>query len=584
MTVLNSSTKITTSYVVQFNVRFESINEDFNTSSTARIIDPYGPSSPDSIIVGEPSITAIGTLSSRITSLGTKTVIPAESAPDSEQLYFIYRIITVREPPLSTDSKTPCLSQSIQGMRVISDIDVSNNKITYINNMDIQPLDIDLYPSNDRINNDGSHTTSPLINNITITGTLELKNVVTRKTVSYTMKAKEAFVNTPYTYNTINPSGGGIEIKKYTSTLQGSFSNTGYNFAGPAKSNTDYIFGSNITYYNDELVTRYTTKMSNLLNTTGEYLRPLMGIITLSNLVGTPQTNICASETVRNVCSNPTYMQRIMDAYNNGNSPIGIYNQERNTMTKIIQASTASNNECHLIFENKNEFYNDRTYYDSNNSNNYIVKNTLKYMSFPMVPVNTTTCDFNPIKIPVSNVIGPSTISIYPPIKASDLTLSYGNNLPTPYFTGVRSGICQINSNTNLSDNVIADYRTKANTPTTNPLRFTTINILNKKQIGYDKIDYLIEQQYTPPGQTTPSNTGRFVLRAKFDLARDTTSCVWSYTSNSFKLQIALPDTMSPADKAIYISQSFVDVIDTDSVSLGGSDNVSPLFLDAEYS
>jgi len=41
---------------------------------------------------------------------------------------------------------------------------------------------------------------------------------------------------------------------------------------------------------------------------------------------------------------------------------------------------------------------------------------------------------------------------------------------------------------------------------------------------------------------------------------------------------------MTATVKGTYRSQSFVDIVDTDSVSLGGSDNVSPLFFDPEYS
>lgn len=456
--------------------------------------------------------------------------------------------------------------QAISGLLKITNIDVSNNRITYLNNT---------LPE---------YIVLPINTGISGSGIIELKNVVTRKTVSYNMATyprPEAFTNTPYTYNTIGTTGG-LEIKKNTPTLQGSFSNTGYNFGGPAKSNADKTFGSNTNFYNDNLVRDYTTKMSNLLSNTSEYLKPLMQAITLSNLVGTPQTNVCATQPNNpptNVCSNPTYMQRIMDAYNNGNSPIGIYNQERNTMTRIIQASTASNNECRIIFENKNEFYSDRTYYDSNNSNNYTVTNTLKFINVPMVPTGGT-CDFIPKKIPLSNVIGANTISIYPPIKASDLTLSYGNNL-APYAIPLRtSDICQVADTPALFNSLSNNYFTNVNLAT-NPLRFTTITKLRSLQIGYDKIDYLVEQKNTA---VTPNITRRFVLRGKFDLAPYPAACSWSYTNGSFKLQIVLPDSMTAADKATYTSQSFVDVVNTNSVSLGGSDTVSPLFFDPEYS
>ena len=401
----------------------------------------------------------------------------------------------------------------------------------------------------------------------------------------------EPYINTPFTYNTSDSlgnrmkeaPGGGLEIKRTTSTLSGSYSNSGYNFGGPAKSNIDNKFGSNTTYYNDNLVTEYTTSMSNLLNKTSEFLKPLVQAIKLTNIPSGGGADRCATQPAglppTNVCSNPTYMQRIMDAYNNGNSPIGIYNQEKNTMTKIIQASTADGNNCHLIFENKNEIFNDMTYYDSNNSNNYTVTNTLKFMSFPMeLPTTTTTtCDFIPKKILPSNVIGASTISIYPPIKASDLTLSYGNNFLPPYISPLRNSICQVGDTTSLYTALIADYSNKVNVAG-NPLTYTTISKLNKRTIGYDKIDYLLSQS----NSANPNSIKKVILRAKFDLGPSVTTCDWSYTPNSFKVQIVLPDTISVAEKLRYTSLSFVDLVDSNSVRLRETDNISPLFYDPE--
>jgi hypothetical protein len=246
-------------------------------------------------------------------------------------------------------------------------------------------------------------------------------------------------------------------------------------------------------------------------------------------------------------------------------------------MTKIIQASTAENNRCHLIFENKNEKFNDITYYDLNNPNNYTVTNTLKFMSFPMSTITTTSCDFTPRKVPLSDVIGSSTISIYPPIKASDLTLSYGDNFPPPYISPLRTNICQVGDTSVLYSALIADYSTKVNVAD-NPLRYTIISKLNKRVIGYDKIDYLLSQS----NSADANSIKKVIIRAKFDLGPSVTTCDWSYTPNSFKVQIVLPNTISDAEKLRYTSLSYIDIVDSNSATLSGTDNISPLFYDPE--
>jgi hypothetical protein len=330
--------------------------------------------------------------------------------------------------------------------------------------------------------------------------------------------------------------------------------------------------------------------MSNVLSNTSNFLKPIVQAIKLSNIPSGGGADICATQTAglqpTNVCSNPTYMQRIMDSYNNGNSPIGVFNQERNTMVKIIQASTADDNKCHLIFENKNEFFNlnSITYYNSNNSNTYTVTNTIKFMSFPMVSVGSA-CDFIPTTIPLNSVISNNTLSTYPPIKASDLTLSYSDNFPPPYIKSLRTSICQVGDTDTLYNNLITNYSNRVNSTdvslnplgTTNPLRFTTISKLVSRIVGYDKIDYLISQS----NSYNPESIKRVILRAKFDLAPYPADCSWSYTNNSFKVQISLLDTIVGSSRLNFTNQTFIDVIDTTSVTEG--DSISPLFFYPEF-
>jgi len=574
VTLYNSVSKLTTTKVVKFSTTSFTTNSAGNISYTATIDSNLGPTVTYTIS----SCSLHDDLTAQLTSLGNLTSV-------NDNTLYKNRDITINTDSLAeydTVSSRRSISQAIQGLRVVTSVDISNNKhyITYSNDEAKLPLDINYYPVNDVITN-GSHSTQPLIKDIpandnTTIGKFTLKNTVTRKTVSYNMTSSpplttEAYQNTPFTYNSINTTGDGLEIKRTTSTLRGTYSNTGYNFAGPAKSNIDSIFGSNTAYFNDKLVTDYTSTMSNILNKTSDFLKPIVQAIKLSNIVN--GTNVCAIQPLSNACSTPIYMQRIMDSYNNGNSPIGIYYQERNTMTKIIQASTGDGNICHVIFENKNERFNNITSYDSNNSNNYTVTNTLKFMSFPMSTITTSDCDFIPRKVPLSNVIGASTISIYPAIKASDLTLSYGNNFPPPYIKPLRASICQVGHTDSLFASLRTNYRSMVDIAG-HPLSNTqTPSNLVYRIVGYDKIDYLVSVN-------AGNNLQKVIIRAKFDLAPYPSACSWSYTNGSFKVQLSLSIAIDPTP---YKAYPYIEIIDTNSVSLGVTDNISPLFFYPEF-
>ena len=606
VTLYNNVSRLTTKKVVKFSITsFTYSSGIISYGATDSTIDSnLGPSVTYTIS----SCSLHNDINVELNTLGDKTTVTIDTPS-------LYRVISINSATINSDaiasydsvSTRRSVSQSIQGLRVIDEIDVSNNTITYINDEDKMPLDIDFYPTSDTIRANGTHTEPAIIRNIPASisanpiGKITLKNTVTRKTVSYDMTSSspltEPYQNTPsqtpFTYTSINAPGDGLQIKRTTPKLNTLYSNTGYNFAGPAKSNIDSIFGPNTNYYNDRLVTEYTTNVSNVSAKTSDFLRPLVQAIKLSNFqtpTGATSVDRCASQPLLNVCSNPTYMQRIMDSYNNANSPIGIYNQERNTMTKIIQASTADGNKCHLIFENKNERFNDITAYNSNDPNNYIVTNTLKFMSFPMISINTDTCDFIPQNI---SVISNNSLSTYLPIRASDLTLSYSDNFNPPYVKSLRNSICQVGHGI-LFNNLRDNYTNRVNV-TGNPLSNKSVTrengttttsvpeILAWRIVGYDKIDYLLS--------VDTSNIKKVILRGKFDLApyiqpsnpSERPTCGWSYINNSFKVQISLLDSITGAVRGTYTSLTYVEIIDRDSATLDGTDNISPLIFHPEF-
>jgi hypothetical protein len=257
-------------------------------------------------------------------------------------------------------------------------------------------------------------------------------------------------------------------------------------------------------------------------------------------------------------------MQRIMDSYNNFSTPTGLFNQEKNSMIQIVQASTDSNNNCHMIFENKNEYFVDYYSYDKFGSNNYTQTNTLMFKRFQM-SYDTSVNSFKPN---ITSQYFNSTLM------ASDLTLSLGTNLPT-YFKSVRTpGICQVDGNNSALYNAFkTDYEsvrgTKSNTILSN------IKALN---IGFDRTDYLVSQRME--GVTSPIET-RNIIRVKYTIGpyNGTNSCSWSYTPNSYKVQMVAPNSGTKTN----LNYSYIQFIDTAPTSLAISDNISPLFMDAEY-
>lgn len=535
----------------------------------------------NALAVNTPTIFAMEFLNRELSNFGNLT---SETVAT-----YVTRELTITEAltTYNTASSIRTISQAIQGLRVITDVNrvTTPNTITYYNDIDKIPLDI-YYTASDSTTLYNRNIPNPAPTTAPYIGKMTLKNTVTRKTVSYNMTSSaspltEAYVNkTPFTYDSLHAAGDGLEIKRNTSTLNTLYSNTGYNFGGPAKSNIDSIFGPNTTYYNDNLVVTYTSNISTISGKTSDFLRPIVQAIKLSNVVG--GANVCAAQASAtnptNVCSNTNYMQRIMDAYNNGNSPIGIFNQERNTMVKIIQSSTADDNKCHVIFENKNERFRDITNYNSYDPNNYIVTNTLKFMSFPM-DSNVTLCDFTPKKIPATSTISASTISIYPPIKASDVTLSYSDNFSPPYVKSLRNSICQVGDTVNLFNSVRDNYSALVNVsgnPLSNNATAATPGVpsipskLASRIVGYDKIDYLLSVNAVGGLQ-------KVILRAKFDLSNYPAECGWFYTADSFKVQVVLRTDIIGSARLAYTNLRYVEVVDSNTPQLGRTDNISPL-------
>jgi hypothetical protein len=493
-------------------------------------------------------------------------------AKDSDGYYtgdYRYEQVTA----YSTDSSVKGIFQAIQGERKIIGIDYNKQEITYANDISRLPDNIDLDtigPAKQVF--DPSRVSlvpprGPLYYTMNLNaednpvynspGTTYLRFTVARKTISANMTSvgnmTEPFTNTPFTYQSMRTglSNQGLSIQATTSTLNGEYSNTGFNFNKPINDNTNAIFGPNTNFYNDNLVSNYVTAVSNLRDTSKSFLSNIYNNITLSNV----------GATTGKKCSDPDIMQRIMDSYNNFSTPTGLFNQEKNTMIQIVQASTDSNNNCHMIFENKNEYFVDYYSYDKFGSNNYTQTNTLMFKRFQM-SYDTAVTSFKP-----------DTTSQYfnSTLIASDLALSLGTNLPT-YFKSLRTpGICQVDGNNSALYNAFkTDYEARTGN--------TIISNVKSFNVGFDRTDYLVRQ--TMRGVTSNIET-RNIIRVKYTISpyNGTNNCSWSYTNNSYKVQMVAANSEMKTN----LNYPYIQFIDTAPTSLETSDNISPLFMDAEY-
>jgi len=460
--------------------------------------------------------------------------------------------------PYSTDTTRKEIYQALQGNRKITNVDLTNKKIKL-------QFDTSRYPTDLDSSTIAKHTTTlfGLSRTDSYPGNARLLFTVARRTVSTTLTSAptngsltEPFTNTPFTYNTLSSGPNqGLKINVHTSTLMGSYSNTGFQFNKPVADHTNMIFGPNTNYFNNYLVSNYTSTMSNVKQSSKDFL------------AATYLTNVHLSNAGVNTgirCDDLSIMQRIMDAYNNISTPTGLFNQEQNTMIQIVQASTDIDNNCHIIFENKNELYNDYIYSYPKDSNNYTATNTLMFKRFP-VTYDTTLASFKPDR---------TSINFNSTLEAADIALSLGTNLNTYYRSQRPETICQITETivTSLTPTLVAIIQ---------GLGHQVVEQIKHTIITYDTVDYIMSIRMKPNNSTILTSPIKLIVRAKFTLADynpATNFCSWNYSS--FIIQMVAPTDTTLKNNLTY---SYVQFIDTIPANFRGKDNISRLFMDPEY-
>lgn len=367
----------------------------------------------------------------------------------------------------------------------------------------------------------------------------ENSNVVQRRTLSFNMK--EGFENI-YTYDSLK-NNDGLYITRSTKDLESPYSETGVTYGKPFVNNYNPTVISNISYFNNDLVTNFTTNTSQIVKNTQNMIIDLKG----AQYLGNDSTN-CKKK-----CDDPIIMQRMLEQYNNDNQAKGRYNQDNLTMYTIFKSATESADKCHLYFAQTDDYYADFYAPNKTSSNNYISESrpALRRVSMKQLP---GTCDF----VPVAG-------QIYLDISASDLALQAGIDVyanDSNFYTPVRNNCTNLNcKDTSLINAAIQDYQTV----TGNSVK----NIVKTLKVGNDTCDYNIIQDFKYQGYTLPNIESVLRVRYKYPLYRNSQTCApftyeratnydeTNYVSDTFELQFA--ETLDATDPSASPILSYIN-------------------------
>ena len=378
------------------------------------------------------------------------------------------------------------------------------------------------------------------------------------KRVTMTMNMREGFQspgsNTrPFRYESINSSGTGLNINTTTDSLSNPYEG-GVSFGDPYLRSFQSEVVPLTSYFNDNLIKDFTNKTKTLRNNTNRLLVGLTGIRHL----GGPS---CSTK-----CQDREVVQRIIEQYNKDGAASTRFKAEQDSVLQVLNSATNSSNTCHVLIQNKKEFYNDL--YAGNTDINYQTENRLAFKKVQMADAGN--CTF----YPVAN-------QIYQDISASDLALSSSSNFNT-YITPKRSGCPVVNcGDSALYRPAMEDYMNKTGNPIIQSNVFVTI--------GPNKCDYLIKTDIQLSNGSMLSELSEdsedildmdYVLRVSYDspiyTANSSSNCIadinyrYSYRPNNFVLQ-------TPEDLSDFLDNpEYYEVVDSNSTT------TSPLLSDIQ--
>lgn len=357
----------------------------------------------------------------------------------------------------------------------------------------------------------------------------QTNNTVERKTLSFNVKASanEGFENI-YTYDSLKNIDG-INITKNTSNLQPPpYDTKGVTYGKPFVNKFNTTVLSNTSYFNNDLITDYTTNTKGIVKNTRDLLVDLKG----SQYLGNDSTSC------RKKCDDPEIMQRIMEQYNNDNLTKGRFDQEINTMYTVFKSATDSADRCHIYFAQNEEFYADKYAINPKNSSNYIMesKPALRRITMKQLP---GTCTF----LPVAG-------QTYLDISASDLALQSDMN-DSNFYTSARPNCTNLDcTNKTLFDQALRDYEFRSGSRVTRVMKaikvssdtcdYNILQDLRYRGTIYQDIESVLRVKYTYPIYNAASPACE-----SFSYSVSRTYDGVNYKSDTFELQYAgnLEDT-----------------------------------------
>ena len=349
-----------------------------------------------------------------------------------------------------------------------------------------------------------------------------IKNSKQLQRQTMTMNMKEGF-NNPFTYDSLNTEASGLNINSQTDSLSNPYQN-GFGYTDPYLRSFKQEIGPNAAYFNDNLIKDFTDKTKGLRNSTYRMVQGLVG------------TQHLGDSNCNTKCNEDEIVQRIIEDYNKNGSPTTRFDTERNSVIQVLNSATNSSNTCHVLLENKKEYYGDY-YTDQTNlksSSNYITENRLVFKEVQMRDAGN--CTFVP-------VVGQT----YQDISASDLALTSSSNF-NKYKTPLRTNCIPVNCrDANLYNAAFNNYKESTG---------NTVNtLLQSMNVTNNICDYLIESQINVEDEMLDADN--YVLRVNYDNTHYTngmnSNCsqnnTYSYTSDNFVLQ-------TPVDLTDYVGSN----------------------------
>ena len=327
------------------------------------------------------------------------------------------------------------------------------------------------------------------------------------KRVTLTANMVEKFQN-EFTYDSLNTEGSGLNVDVSTDPLNTPYAQ-GFGYGRPYLNTFEKEILPNTVYFNDNLIKNFTDKTKDIRNNTYRILQGVVGTQTLGG----------SNCSVR--CSDDEIIQRIIEQYDRDGMPRNRYDSEKNSVRQILNAGTSSINACHVMIDNRNDYYAD--FYDPQNTSNNKTEFRLKFKKVLMKDAGN--CRFYP-----------EPNQIYQDISASDIALTASPNFPV-YKKKIRDECIPIDCRSPLMRQAFNDYRTKTG---------NTVNkLLKSMNINNNVCDYLIVTKIRKKNNNFLDEEER-ILRVTYNntlysnamSSNCSVNNTYSYTPNSFLLQI----------------------------------------------